>query len=270
MDNVEEIPISKIKVSDNTRTEMKQEEIAEMMNSLKHTGLLHPIGVYKDGGTYILMYGHQRLTAADKLGWKTITATVRQDTPPLDELITVNLVENIQRSNPSPYENMIKIKQLMQLNYSVEEVASALGVAKSYVKNLLDIDSDVDIPIDIKRDLSFHAKKKDGQRTGHLSPTLVYVISRNRNLKKEDKGRVLRYAKEHSLTVRDIELIAYLLRYSGCSFDEVVRIRGDYLYAEAHLVFSKRIFESYSIKSPTKLVRSILKKNTKLKDGLII
>src|SRR5690606_21208521 len=97
---VREIDIRAIKQGDNSRMSYGHIEMAKLMQSMKHEGLLHPIGVRKDGNGFVVIYGNRRLLAAQKLGWKTIAATELEDTGEADELFK-NLNENMHRKDVS-------------------------------------------------------------------------------------------------------------------------------------------------------------------------
>ena len=61
------------------RTEFKAEDLLELQESLKASGLLQPITVRRRPGKdgFELIAGERRLRAATKLGWKEIPAIIR-------------------------------------------------------------------------------------------------------------------------------------------------------------------------------------------------
>lgn len=73
---VKEIPLEKIFVKKNIRTDT-DEELGEQMESMLKMGQLQPIGVYpRAGGRYEIVWGHRRFRAAQMNGESTIAANI--------------------------------------------------------------------------------------------------------------------------------------------------------------------------------------------------
>jgi len=62
-------------------------DIEDMVNSIKTHGLLCPIVVSKENGSFQLIAGERRLTAMDQLGWKKIPAVDKDSEGGADILI---------------------------------------------------------------------------------------------------------------------------------------------------------------------------------------
>ncbi len=69
------------------------EGVEELMESMRHYGLLNPVTV---NSKYVLIAGRRRLEAAKRLGWRSITANVIDDTDKISEL-ELEIEENTQR-----------------------------------------------------------------------------------------------------------------------------------------------------------------------------
>ncbi|KKK91699.1 hypothetical protein LCGC14_2710300, partial [marine sediment metagenome] len=69
---VKELEISKIKTLENIRTRIDESDLTGLMQDIKQHGLLHAIGVWKEGEKYILAFGNRRLECCKKLGWSKI------------------------------------------------------------------------------------------------------------------------------------------------------------------------------------------------------
>ena len=67
---IQEIPIKEIKILDNIRQIIKEQEMPYLMQSIKENGLLQPIGVKADKVGYTLIWGFRRLMAYKKLAQK--------------------------------------------------------------------------------------------------------------------------------------------------------------------------------------------------------
>src|SRR2546430_17231241 len=78
--SLKSIPISQVSRNPfQPRREFNSEELAELQESLKATGLLQPITVRRRPGRdgFALIAGERRLRAAPMLGWKEIPAIIK-------------------------------------------------------------------------------------------------------------------------------------------------------------------------------------------------
>jgi len=122
------------------RREFDAEKLAELASSIKEHGLINPILVrLLPGGSYRLVAGERRLRSFKLLGRKTIPAVIDQQEEG-KELLSKQLVENLQRADLSPIEKSDAIARLRdEHGLSVRDLASRLGVSKSAVQRALDI-----------------------------------------------------------------------------------------------------------------------------------
>ena len=122
------------------RKEFRPEELRELEESLKRTGLLQPITVRPSpsGKGFELAAGERRLRAATNLGWTDIPATVR--TLNDQELLAVALVENLQRADLNPIEEAQGYSRLMnEFGLTQQSVSERVGKERSTVANMLRI-----------------------------------------------------------------------------------------------------------------------------------
>ncbi|HSJ64565.1 MAG TPA: ParB/RepB/Spo0J family partition protein [Gemmatimonadaceae bacterium] len=120
------------------RREFRAEELAELEASLRVSGLLQPITVRPapSGRGYELIAGERRLRAATNLGWSEIAAAVKE----VDDrtLLTLALVENLQRADLNPIEEAEGYKRLIEeFELTQQQVADAVGKERTTVNNLL-------------------------------------------------------------------------------------------------------------------------------------
>jgi ParB family transcriptional regulator, chromosome partitioning protein len=114
------------------------QELQELEASLRANGLLNPIAVRPapQGGGYELIAGERRVRAAARIGWTEIPAVVKQ----IDDrtLLTLALVENLQRADLNPMEEAEGYRQLMR-DFALTQVqlAEAIGKERSTVANIL-------------------------------------------------------------------------------------------------------------------------------------
>jgi ParB family transcriptional regulator, chromosome partitioning protein len=120
------------------RKEFKLHELSELQASLKASGLLQPITVRPAaaGTGYELIAGERRFRAATALGWAEIPAVVKT----IDDktLLTLALIENLQRSDLNPLEEAEGYKRLVdEFALSHAQVGEVVGKDRSTVANLL-------------------------------------------------------------------------------------------------------------------------------------
>lgn len=136
-EDVKEISISELRSNPyQPRKVFDEEKLNELTESIKEFGIFEPIIVKKSIKGYEIVAGERRSLAAKKAGLKTVPAIVRDFTD--DEMMTIALLENIQRENlnvieeANAYKNMIDSMHITQ-----EELAKKLGKSRSHVTNIL-------------------------------------------------------------------------------------------------------------------------------------
>ncbi len=131
------IPIEKIKSNPyQPRKSFSQDKIKELAQSLKTYGLLQPIIVRKDKGSYYLVAGERRLLAAKSLGWWEIPAIVREYND--SSMAAIALIENLQRENLNFLEEASGYKKLIEeFGLTQEVLAQRLGKNQSTKANKL-------------------------------------------------------------------------------------------------------------------------------------
>ncbi len=134
---IEKMPLKKIKLNKNSRLNVDPDELEGLMQSIKTTGLLQPIGVIKNGTGYEICYGNRRFMACSKLGMTSMPVIVHERKSESDVDIK-NLTENVQRRNISLTEVGRYIGLLEKEGLSQAECAVRLGVSISYVKAAVD------------------------------------------------------------------------------------------------------------------------------------
>jgi ParB family transcriptional regulator, chromosome partitioning protein len=193
-DYIQRIPIAQIRPNPyQPRREFQPEDLAELEASLRVSGLLQPITVRRLGSdSYELIIGERRLRAAAKIGWTEIPAVVKESTE-VDErtLLTLALVENLQRTDLNPLEEAQGYKRLTEeFGLTQQQVADAVGKDRSTIANFLRV---LSLPAPVRQMLS------EGLLTlGHARALLAIVDSR----------RMLELASEtvaKQFSVREVE-----------------------------------------------------------------
>ena len=145
-----DIPITQIESNPfQPRKSFRPEELKELQESLKSSGLLQPVTVRPSpaGKGYELIAGERRLRAASALGWETIPAVVKEMSD--QEILTLALIENLQRSDLNPVEEAEGYDQLIRdFGYTQQSVATMVGKDRSTVANVLRI---LQLPVPVRK-----------------------------------------------------------------------------------------------------------------------
>jgi ParB family chromosome partitioning protein len=136
------VPIAQIRPNpQQPRKEFSANELRDLESSIRANGLLQPVTVRADstGLEFFLIAGERRFRAVQRLGWREIPAIVREESEVDDKaLLTLALVENLQRADLNPIEEGEGYQQLIsQFSLSQQEVADVVGKDRSTVANTL-------------------------------------------------------------------------------------------------------------------------------------
>jgi ParB family chromosome partitioning protein len=119
------------------RTNMHQESLEELADSIREQGLVQPIVVRPTGkDTYEIIAGERRWRAAQIAGLQEVPVVVRNVND--RAAIAMALIENIQRENLNPMEEARSLHRLMEeFELTQQQAAEAVGRSRSGVANLL-------------------------------------------------------------------------------------------------------------------------------------
>jgi ParB family transcriptional regulator, chromosome partitioning protein len=129
------------------RTDMHEEALQELANSIKVQGVMQPIVVRPiSSGKYEIIAGERRWRATQIAGLDTIPAIIK---PVGDEAaIAMSLIENIQRENLNPIEEAMALKRLQdEFELTQQQVADAVGKSRATVTNLIRL---IGLTIDVR------------------------------------------------------------------------------------------------------------------------
>jgi len=187
-----DIPVGQISPNPfQPRKNFSPAELLELEESLKASGLLQPVTVRpsKSGSGYELIAGERRLRAATNLGWATISAVVKD--MPDREILTLALVENLQRFDLNPVEEAEGYDRLIrEFEYTQQTVADMVGKDRSTVANVIRI---LNLPAPIREMV------QDGRLTAGQARPLIGM---------DDEKRAIGLAREiaeHGWSAREVE-----------------------------------------------------------------
>lgn len=186
------IPIAQIAPNPfQPRQEFDVEELGELQESLKASGLLQPITVRRRRGKdgFELIAGERRLRAAAQLGWREIPAIIKE----IDDktILTLALIENLQRTDLNPIEEAEGYHKLTHdFGITQQQIAETVGKDRTTVANMLRL---LQLPAPVRKLL----------QEGHLTMGHAKVL-----LGLEDPEQISNLAREivkDGLTVREVE-----------------------------------------------------------------
>lgn len=119
------------------RTHFDQDDLAELVHSVREFGVLQPVIVRDRGdGTYELIMGERRTRAAREAGLDSIPAVVRDTAD--EHLLRDALLENLHRSELNPLEEASAYQQLLEdFGITQEELAGRIGRSRPQISNTI-------------------------------------------------------------------------------------------------------------------------------------
>jgi ParB family chromosome partitioning protein len=188
----ENIPIANISRNPRQpRSQMDQEELAELAASIRENGILQPLIITPadEPDKYILIAGERRLLAAGMAGLDTVPVIVREASD--QQQLELALIENVQRADLTPLEAAEAYRQLAEdFNRSHEQIAQQLGKSRVAITNTLRL---LKLPDDVRHSLAI------GEITeGHARALLGLPNSKA-------QSAVMQTIIKHELNVRKTE-----------------------------------------------------------------
>ena len=119
------------------RTQMHEDAIADLAESIKSQGLIQPILVRPGGaGRYEIIAGERRWRAAQRAGLKEVPVVVREVRD--EAALAMALIENIQREDLNALEEAAGIQRLIdEFGMTHQSAGEAVGRSRTAVSNLL-------------------------------------------------------------------------------------------------------------------------------------
>ncbi|MEM7494167.1 MAG: ParB/RepB/Spo0J family partition protein [Pseudomonadota bacterium] len=186
------------------RRTFSEDELTELAGSIKQRGVLQPILVRPDpdtSGLYQIIAGERRWRAAKQAGLQDIPAIIRA-TDDL-ELLEIGIIENVQREDLNPLEEAEAYEALIKrFGRTQESLAGSVGKSRVHISNTI-------------RLLNLSERSRKHLRKGRISAGLARAA-----LGAPDPDKLINFAIEKRLTVRDVEAHAKRLRDGG-SLDKI-------------------------------------------------
>jgi ParB family chromosome partitioning protein len=174
------------------RTVFEDKKIAELANSMEQHGVLQPLLVRaRDGveGGYEIIAGERRWRAAMKAKLHEIPVVIKEFTD--KEALEIGIIENLQREDLNALDEAAALQRLIdEFSYTQEEAAQSVGKSRSYVANMVRLNT---LPKDIKEYIW------DGKLSAGHARTLITS---------DDPIALAKEIVKSNLSVRDAEALS--------------------------------------------------------------
>lgn len=133
-----EIPLDQIDPNPfQTRSQVNEEQLAELAASITANGVVQPVLVRpQQGGRFQLIAGERRWRASRLAGKTTIPAILRQVSD--EQAMEITIVENLQRADLNPMEQARAFDRLSrEFHMTQEQMAQRTGKDRATVANFL-------------------------------------------------------------------------------------------------------------------------------------
>jgi ParB family chromosome partitioning protein len=175
----------------NPRSLFREEDLADLANSIREKGIIQPIVVRAIPGVadaYEIIAGERRWRAAQAAGLADVPVVIHEADD--KEALELAIIENVQRADLNAIEEAKGYERLgAEFSYSQSEIAKIIGKSRSHVANTLRL---LNLP-EATRELV----KMGAISAGHARALLAVA----------DPDAVARRIVEEGLTVRDVEAL---------------------------------------------------------------
>ena len=175
----------------NPRKDFRDEELAELADSIRAKGLVQPILVRRDpsgSGEFQIVAGERRWRASQKAGLHQVPVIIRD----LDdkEVLELAIIENVQRADLNAIEEATGYRDLIErFAYSQEQLSEIIGKSRSHVANTLRL---------LKLPESVQSMLQEGRLTAGHARALIGRVDA------EDLARMI---VDKGLNVREVEAL---------------------------------------------------------------
>ncbi|MEX2579368.1 MAG: ParB/RepB/Spo0J family partition protein [Verrucomicrobiales bacterium] len=172
------------------RKHFHQEDLDELVESIREHGVIQPLIVREVGGHYELIAGERRWRASTLLRLDRVPVLLREASD--RDVLEMALIENLQREDLDPLEEAEAYSRLAgEFGLKQEEIAQRVGKNRATVSNairLLDLDEQVQGLVSRKMLSSGHAKAILGIKTKAEQRLVAdMVVKKKLNVRETEK-----------------------------------------------------------------------------------
>jgi ParB family transcriptional regulator, chromosome partitioning protein len=132
------VPLAKIKTRDdfNPRRDFGEEQMAELVASVKRHGIIAPLTLAPDGDGFTIIAGERRYRAAKAAKLKEVPAQVREAE---GEALTLAVAENVIRADLNPVEEAEAYRRLVAEQGDAAKVAKLVGRSEKLIRERVEL-----------------------------------------------------------------------------------------------------------------------------------
>lgn len=144
-----EISPDKIRANpDNPRLVFREDEMQQLMDSIKEVGIRVPVSLYEDGSKFVLLDGERRWRCAKRLNLEVIPAIVQPKPSRLENILMMFNIHNVRVDwDPMPMALKLQlVKELLERegkDAGAKALSAVTGVRLSSVRRALEL---LDLP----------------------------------------------------------------------------------------------------------------------------
>jgi len=212
--------LKQVDLSKNVIRARNNVNLADLMQSMKVNGLIHPVTVRKlNSKKYEIVAGHRRFAAAKKLGWKDMKFQVIHVND--IESTVLNVTENLNREDVSLTEAFIAFSQLQKQGLTKKEIAAYVGIPLTQVQQTMDLGKK-SILGSFKDNIVFSNQAKQKGKISYASVKNTMNAARKHRLKSKQTKALFKLA-EKNLAPSKISIAASAMS-SGKTFTQAERL----------------------------------------------
>jgi ParB/RepB/Spo0J family partition protein len=135
---VQMVSLAKIKPREgfNPRSEFADEQMAELVESIRQHGIISPLTLAPDGDGFVIVAGERRYRAAKQAKLSEVPAQVRDGD---GDALTLAIAENVIRADLTPVEEAEAYRRLVEEHSSAARVAKLVGRSEKLIRDRLDL-----------------------------------------------------------------------------------------------------------------------------------
>ncbi len=180
-ERIVKVPLASITASPmQPRKHFREEQLTELMDSIREHGIIQPLTVRRVQGRLELIAGERRFRASEKLGLTEVPVIEREASD--RDVLEMALIENLQREDLNPIEEAEAYSRLArEFTLRQEDIAQRVGKNRATVANAMRL---LDLPPEVKSLLSQglittgHAKAILGLRDAALQKMIADRVVR--------------------------------------------------------------------------------------------
>jgi ParB family transcriptional regulator, chromosome partitioning protein len=215
---------------DNPRLIFHEDEMTQLLESIRAVGIKVPLSVYEKGNRYVLIDGERRWRCARKLNLTEVPVVTQPEPTPLQNLLTMFNIHNVRQAwDLMPMAiKLAEVKRMLEAEGTPakrKDLAGLTGLPITQVNRAFEL---LELPKKYRDMLIAEAKKPRDQQ--NIKPDLFVEVNKSKRV-------IQRYAPAVFEQVTDDEYVESMLqKYLDGVVNNVVRFRDVSKIARAELV----------------------------------